>query len=801
MFLTETVRENDAGFFYGDTPSFMILFFYLPIKKEGLFKKTYVIFLITHKKQGVVLFFSYFCLFNPKKIYSMAKLRFMALQELLNRKPQYIDDSGRAISELFGSKVFDKEKMKKYLSTEAFHHIMKSIEEGTRIDRKMADQIALGMKAWAMENGATHYTHWFHPLTDATAEKHDAFIDFNNLGGGVFESFSGKLLVQQEPDASSLPSGGLRNTFEARGYSAWDVSSPAFIVGTTLCLPTIFISYTGDALDYKMPLLKSLAAIDTAATEVCRYFDKSVNKVTSNLGWEQEYFLVDEALYMARPDLMLTDRTLMGHSSSKDQQLEDHYFSSIPERVIAYMEEFEREAYLLGIPVKTRHNEVAPNQFELAPIFEEANLANDHNQLVMDIMKKVARKHGFRVLFHEKPFKGINGSGKHNNWSLSTDTGVNVFSPGKNPRTNMQFLAFLLNVLKAVYRHQDLLLASILSAGNIHRLGANEAPPSIISVFLGNELNRILAELEETVPDKKMTPDEKTSIKLNIGKIPEILLDNTDRNRTSPFAFTGERFEYRAVGSSANCASAMIVLNTIVADQLKTFKKEVDVLIDKGIKKDEAILQTLKRYIGETKKIRFDGNGYSEEWKKEAADRGLYNISGVPEALEAYLTEKSKKVFSENDVFNQKELEARTEVELKKFIKKIQIESRVLGDISINHIVPTAVRYMNTLFANVQGLKEIFGKSDDFNSIAGDRIELIRTISGHIKQIKAMQRKMIEARKIANKEEDIHKSARIYNTRVRPYLDDIRYHVDKLELIVDNEMWPLPKYRELLFAR
>ncbi len=731
----------------------------------------------------------------------MAKLRFMALKELLNRKPLYINDSGRAISEYFGRNVFDKEKMKKYLSTEAFHHIMKSIEEGTRIERKMADQIALGMKVWAAENGATHYTHWFHPLTDATAEKHDAFIDFNNLGCGVFESFSGKLLVQQEPDASSLPSGGLRNTFEARGYSAWDVSSPAFIVGTTLCLPTIFISYTGEALDYKMPLLKSLAAIDKAAAEVCRYFDKNVTKVTSNLGWEQEYFLVDEALFMARPDLMLTDRTLMGHSSSKDQQLEDHYFSSIPERVIAYMEDFVREAYLLGIPVKTRHNEVAPNQFEVAPIYEEANLANDHNQLIMDIMKKVARKHSFRVLFHEKPFKGINGSGKHNNWSLSTNTGVNVFSPGKNPRTNMQFLSFLLNVLKAVYDHQDLLLASILTAGNNHRLGANEAPPSIISVFLGHELNRALEALEETVPDKNMTPDEKTSIKLNIGKIPEILLDNTDRNRTSPFAFTGDRFEYRAVGSSANCASAMIVLNTIVAGQLKKFKKEVDALIDKGIKKDEAILQTLKRYIRETKNIRFDGNGYSDEWRKEAASRGLYNISSVPEALEAYLTEKAEKVFSENDVFDQKELQARTEVELKKFIKKIQIEARVLGDITINHIVPTAVSYMNTLFANVQGLKEIFGKTADFDKIAGDRLELIKKISDHIQQIKTMQSEMIEARKLANKEQDIHKAARLYDTRVRPYLDDIRYHVDKLELIVDNEMWPLPKYRELLFAQ
>ncbi|ASB49692.1 glutamine synthetase III family protein [Alkalitalea saponilacus] len=731
----------------------------------------------------------------------MATLRFMALKELLKRKPMYIEELGRATSEYYGKQVFDKPKMKKYLSKDAYEHVMEAINKGTRIDRKMADQIALGMKAWATENGATHYTHWFHPLTDATAEKHDAFIVTDSVSNGVVESFSGKLLVQQEPDASSLPSGGLRNTFEARGYTAWDVSSPAFIVGTTLCLPTIFISYTGEALDYKMPLLKALGAVDKAAVDVCQYFDKNVSKVSSNLGWEQEYFLVDEGLFMARPDLMLTERTLMGHSSSKDQQLEDHYFSSIPERVIAYMEDFEHESYLLGIPVKTRHNEVAPNQFEIAPIFEECNLANDHNQLIMDVMKRIARKHGFRILFHEKPFKGINGSGKHNNWSLSTDTGVNLLSPGKNPRTNMQFLTFLLNVMKAVYEHQDLLLGSILTASNMHRLGANEAPPSIISVFLGHELNRVLDELEETVPDKKMTPDEKTSIKLNIGKIPEILLDNTDRNRTSPFAFTGNRFEYRAVGSSANCASAMIVLNTIVAEQLKKFKSEVDGLIEKGVKKDEAILQTLKRYIKETKKIRFDGNGYSAEWVEEAARRGLYNISNAPEALHAYLTDKSKALFAANGVFEPKELEARVEVEMEKYTKKIQIESRVLGDIAINHIVPTGVKYMNTLITNVQGLKDVFGDTADFNELAGDRVDLIKKTSYHIKNIKNKVHEMVEARKVANKEEDAHKAAELYDKTVRPYLDDIRYHIDKLELIVDNEMWPLPKYRELLFAR
>ncbi len=731
----------------------------------------------------------------------MATLRFIALKELYTRKPLYVDTSGPLTSQYFGQNVFDKAKMRKYLSNDAFNHVIEAIDKGTRIDRKMADQIALGMKAWAIENGATHYTHWFHPLTDATAEKHDAFIVHNDVGGGVVESFSGKLLVQQEPDASSLPSGGLRNTFEARGYTAWDVSSPAFIVGTTLCLPTIFISYTGEALDYKTPLLKALSAIDKAAVDVCQYFDKNVNKVLCNLGWEQEYFLIDEALYTARPDLMLTERTLMGHSSSKDQQLEDHYFSSIPERVIAYMEDFEHEAYLLGIPVKTRHNEVAPNQFEVAPIFEEANLANDHNQLIMDLMKRLARKHNFRVLFHEKPFKAINGSGKHNNWSLSTNTGLNVLSPGKNPRTNMQFLTFLMNVVKAVYENQDLLLASVTTAGNMLRLGANEAPPSIISVFLGDELNRVLEELEEAVPDKKMTPDEKTSIKLNIGKIPEILLDNTDRNRTSPFAFTGNRFEYRAVGSSANCASALIVLNTIVAEQLKSFKKEVDELITKGVKKDEAILQILKRYIKETKNILFDGNGYSPEWVEEAGRRGLNIFTNVPDALKAYLTENAKRIFSENDVFAPRELEARVEVEMQKFTKKIQIESRVLGDIALNHIIPTGIRYMNVLIANIQGLKDIFGETEDYNELADDRLDLIKTISFHIQNIKNKVQDMVEARKIANKEEDFYKAAILYDNTVRPFLDDIRDHIDKLELIVDNEMWPLPKYRELLFAR
>ncbi|MGQ1889074.1 glutamine synthetase III family protein [Thermophagus sp. OGC60D27] len=730
----------------------------------------------------------------------MAKLRFTALEELLNR--DIIKEEGDRIptSDFFGELVFDRQKMKKYLSKEAFEHVIEAIEKGTRIDRRMADQIAVGMKAWAMEKGATHYTHWFHPLTDGTAEKHDAFLTFGEFGSMV-ENFSGSLLVQQEPDASSFPSGGIRNTFEARGYTAWDVSSPAFIVGSTLCIPTIFVSYTGHALDYKFPLLKAINAVDKAATEVCQYFDKNVTRVISNLGWEQEYFLIDEALYMARPDLLLTGRTLMGHSSAKDQQLDDHYFGSIPERVIAFMEDFEKEAYRLGIPVKTRHNEVAPNQFEVAPIFEETNLANDHNQMVMDLMKRVARKHKFRVLFHEKPFKGINGSGKHNNWSLSTNTGVNLLSPGKNPKSNLQFLTFLVNVLKAVYDNQDILLASIMTASNSHRLGANEAPPSILSVFLGSQISAMLDELETRVPDKKMTPDEKTALKLDIGKIPEILLDNTDRNRTSPFAFTGNRFEYRAVGSSANCASAMIALNTAVANQLKIFKKEVDVLIEKGVKKDEAIFQIIKEYITASKKIRFDGDGYSEDWVKEAARRGLVNVSNVPEALKAYLGDKAKKLFTENGVFTEVELEARTEVELEKFVKKIQIEARVLGDLALNHIVPTGVRYMNTLVENVQGLKDVFGDEDDYHVLASDRIDLIRKISYHIQNIKNKTHDMVEARKIANKIEDMAKKAEEYDQKVRPFLEDVRYHIDKLELTVDNSIWPLPKYRELLFAR
>ena len=729
----------------------------------------------------------------------MAVFRFKALEEVMNREPGPIVRDEVLTSDYYGSLVFDKPKMKKYLSREAYKAVMDAIDNGTAIDRRMAEQVAQGMKAWALENGATHYTHWFHPLTDGTAEKHDAFIEHSSLGG-VIESFRGDLLAQQEPDASSFPSGGIRQTFEARGYTAWDPSSPAFISETTLTIPTIFISYTGEALDYKTPLLRSIRAIDHAATGVAQYFDKSVTAVQSNLGWEQEYFLVDEALFMARPDLMLTGRTLMGHSSAKDQQLEDHYFSSIPTRVNRYMIDFENEAYKLGIPIKTRHNEVAPNQFEVAPIFEEMNLANDHNQLIMDLMHKVARRHKFKVVFHEKPFAGVNGSGKHNNWSLSTNTGVNLYSPGKNPKGNLQFLTFVINTLKAVHDNQDLLRASILNASNQHRLGANEAPPSIISVFLGTEVSRMLDIMETAVTDRKMTPDEKTALKLNIGRIPEIILDTTDRNRTSPFAFTGNRFEYRAVGSSANCASALIVLNSVVANQLINFKKEVDALIEAGTKKDEALFLVLKRLIIETKPVRFNGNGYSEEWVEEAARRGLTNIKRVPQALEAYERPETLKLFESLEVLDKKELHGRVEVEYEKFIKKIQIESRVLGDLAINHIVPVAVKYQTMLLQNVSYMKEVF-TDGEFEEMAGGRKALIKEIGRHISTIKSMVYDMTEERKKANVIEEAREKAIAYDEKVFPYLAEIRYHIDKLELVVDNELWPLPKYRELLFVR
>lgn len=730
--------------------------------------------------------------------YPMAQIRFFALQEAQSRKHVHIEYPTKKTSDYFGINVFDKKKMQEYLSEAAFQGVMDSIIEGVRIDRKLAEQVAVGMKAWALDMGATYYTHWFSPLTDGTAEKHDAFIQFNN-SGGVMESFSGSLLAQQEPDASSFPSGGIRNTFEARGYTAWDPSSPAFILDRTLCIPTIFVSYTGEALDHKTPLLKALSAVDKAATAICEYFDKNVSKVLSTLGWEQEYFLIDEALFNARPDLVACDRTLVGHQAPKDQQLDDQYFSSIPERVSSFMRELEIEGYKLGIPIKTRHNEVAPNQYELAPIFEECNLAVDHNMLLMDIMKKIARRHNFRVIFHEKPFKGVNGSGKHNNWSLMTDTGVNLLSPGAKPKTNMQFLSFLVCTLNAVYKHQDLLRASIVSAGNTHRLGANEAPPLIMSAFVGKQISEMLDDLETRVTNKKMTPDEKTEIKLDVGKIPEILLDNTDRNRTSPFAFTGNRFEFRAVGASANSAAAMTVLNTAVAQELKEFARDVNKLIEKGVKKDEAIFQVIREFIIKSKKIRFEGNSYSEEWHKEAAKRKLTNISNIVEALDAYLAPESIKLFTSNKIFTEKELRARTEVRYENYLKRIQIESRVLANIAINQIVPTAIAYQTTLIENVKGLKEIFG--DEFKSIASGRLEMIRQISEHTTTIKVKVNEMTEARKKANAIENVRERAHDYSVTITPYLEEIRYHIDRLERIVDNEMWPLPKYSEMLFTR
>ncbi len=727
----------------------------------------------------------------------MAVIRFSALEKVYDRKPVKVTPPSDRVSNYFGENVFDEVKMQNYLSKDAYKHVKESVLKGTSIDRKMADIVATGMKAWAMERGATHYTHWFQPLTGGTAEKHDAFMEPGEFGN-VVEVFSGKALAQQEPDASSFPSGGIRNTFEARGYTAWDPSSPAFVIGNTLSIPTVFISYTGEALDHKAPLLKSLNEIDKAATAVCQLFDKNVTKVQANLGWEQEYFLIDEALYYARPDLALTGRTLMGHASAKDQQLDDHYFGSIPERVTSFMNELEYESYKLGIPVKTRHNEVAPNQYELAPVFSECNLAVDHNLLIMELMKRISRHHGFRVLFHEKPFKGINGTGKHNNWSLSTDTGVILHAPGKNPKSNLQFLTFVVNTIKAVFDNQDLMRASILTATNTHRLGANEAPPSILSCFLGTEVSSMLDQIEEQVTNRKMTPDEKTELKLDIGKIPEILLDNTDRNRTSPFAFTGNRFEFRAVGGTANCAVPMAVLNTAMAKQLKEFTVAVDALIDKGVKKDEAIFQVLREYIIASKAIRFEGDNYSDDWLKEAKKRGLTNITDVPEAISAYKNESSKKLFFGEGIFGEKELEGRVEVMYENYIMIIQIEARVLGDMAINHIVPTAVKYQNVLMENVLKLKELYG--DEYKKLSGNRIELIKEISDHVTNIKTMVNEMVEERKVANVIEDIEKKADAYSKRVFPYLDNIRVHIDRLELIVDDEMWPLPKYRELLFS-
>ncbi len=727
----------------------------------------------------------------------MSSTRKQAYQDVLQRKPQPIEKISK-VSDLFGENVFHLEVMREYLPDEAYKSIKAAISNGTRIDRRVADMVATAMKDWALTKGATHYTHWFQPLTGATAEKHDAF--FKPVGPGrAIEQFSGDLLIQQEPDASSFPNGGIRNTFEARGYTAWDPSSPAFIISNTLCIPTIFIAYTGEALDYKMPLLKALNEVDKAAVDVCKYFDKNVSKVTATLGWEQEYFLIDKALYNARPDLMMTGRVLFGHAPAKGQQMDDHYFGSIPERVTSFMREFEREAIRLGIPVTTRHNEVAPNQFECAPIFEECNLANDHNLLLMDIMEKIARKHDFRVVLHEKPFAGLNGSGKHNNWSLATDTGVNLLAPGKNPKSNLQFLTFFVNTIKAIFDNADLLRASIASATNDHRLGANEAPPAIISVFIGSQLTKVLDNLENNIKAGKMTPEDKTELKLNIGKIPQILLDNTDRNRTSPFAFTGNKFEFRAVGSTANCAQPMIVLNTIMANQLKKFKTSVDTRIAKGSSKDEAILKELQQLIKDSKNIRFEGNGYGDEWVKEAEKRGLSNHKDTATALKIWSDKKVHDLFESLNVLTAREIEARQEIEFEKYVMKLQIEARLIGDLTQNHIIPAAIEYQNRLIKNVQGLKDVLGK--DANTASSVQLQLLKDISMHMNKMQDASKIMLENRKKANKIEDIEKRAEAYRDTVKVHFDEIAYHANKLEIYIDDELWPFPKLREMLFTR
>lgn len=725
-------------------------------------------------------------------------LRFKVIENAIGRKAVNVEAPEGRPAEYFGNHVFNNEKMLKYLPKKCYDALCDTINNGKTLDRATADCVADGMRKWATEMGVTHYTHWFQPLTGGTAEKHDSFIDPDGKGG-VIEEFSGKLLIQQEPDASSFPSGGIRNTFEARGYSAWDPTSPAFIVDDTLCIPTIFISYTGEALDYKVPLLKAVDAVDRAATEVCRYFDPKVNKVYSYLGWEQEYFLVDDGLYAARPDLMLTGRTLMGHESAKNQQLEDHYFGAIPTRVAAFMKDLEFECLKLGIPVKTRHNEVAPNQFELAPVYEEMNLANDHNVLLMTTMKKVARRHSFRVLLHEKPFKGINGSGKHNNWSLGTDTGVNLLSPGKTEAEKLQFVTFLVNVMMAVWKHNGLLKASIMSATNAHRLGANEAPPAIISIFLGSQISKVLDDIEKTGEKDALNMGEKQAIKLSISHIPELFMDNTDRNRTSPFAFTGNRFEFRAVGSSANCAGAMTTLNSAVAEQLKAFKAEVESRVAGGSAVEDAIFGIIRSYIKECKAIHFDGNGYSDEWKAEAAARGLDCETSVPLVFDRLVADDTVEMYACTGVMNAKELHARAEVEWETYTKKIQIEARVLGDMAMNHIIPVAMRYQDMLLSKIDKVNRLFnGKSAQ---MARYDVKLAEEMAEHMLEIEELTEKMVDARKVANKIVSEREKAIAYHDTVAVYFDRIRYHIDKLELVVDNELWPLPKYRELVFIR
>ena len=730
----------------------------------------------------------------------MQSLRFKAIDNLTAGNLDVNVEGSAKITSIFGENVFTLKTARDFLSDDAYKSLLGSIKTAQKIDRHVANQIAAGMRQWAEKKGVTHYTHWFQPLTGTSAEKHDSFFTLKG-DGTPLDQFEGDALVQQEPDASSFPSGGLRATFEARGYTAWDPTSPAFIMhigqGMTLCIPTIFVSYTGESLDYKAPLIKSIEALNKSAVEVCHYFDRNVTKVHVNLGWEQEYFVVDEGLANARPDLVMTGRTVFGHTPAKGQQMEDHYFGSIPERVYAYMRDFEYEAYRLGIPLRTRHNEVAPAQFECAPIFEELNLAVDHNTLLMDVMNRVAKRHKLKVLLHEKPFAGINGSGKHNNWSMGTDTGVNLLAPGKTPKTNLMFLAFFVNTIKAVHDHSDLLRASIASAGNDHRLGANEAPPAIISAYIGHYLNKVLEEIENRVGDKFDEQDE-VMLKLDIHKsIPELLLDNTDRNRTSPFAFTGNKFEFRAVGSSANCANGMVILNTIMAETLTTFKKEVDVIIEKGDKKEVAIMQVIKKYIKESKKVLFEGDGYSEEWAKEAAKRGLPNLKTTPIALDPLISDKAKKLFEKHNVYTHSELEARHEIELEKYLKIVQIEGRVIGDLAGNHIIPASIRYQNLLINNIKGLKDIGVPEKSYKA----QLNILEEISEHINKVQSLSFEMTEARKKANALTDTRAKAIAYCDEVKPYFDEIRYHVDKLELLVDDSEWELPKYRELLFLR
>ena len=729
----------------------------------------------------------------------MSQLRFKVVEEAFDRKAVPVEIPTERPDRYYAKYVFNRQKMFEYLPKKTYDALVYAIDNKVPLSRSLADSVADGMRRWAIDNGARHYTHWFHPLTDGTAEKHDAFVEHDGKGG-IVEEFSGKLLVQQEPDASSFPNGGIRNTFEARGYSAWDISSPAFILDKTLCIPTIFISYTGESLDYKTPLLRALNAVDRAGTEVARLFDPEVKHVISYLGWEQEYFLVDESLYSARPDLALTGRTLMGHESAKNQQLEDHYFGAIPSRVEAFMLELEIECHKLGIPVKTRHNEVAPNQFELAPIFEETNLANDHNLLLMSVMAEVARRHNFRVLLHEKPFAGINGSGKHNNWSLGTDTGTMLFAPGKTPKDNLQFITFFVNVMAAVHTHNALIKASISSATNAHRLGANEAPPAIISIFTGSQIAAILDRLENSTDAELNDIAVKESATLGLSQIPEIMIDNTDRNRTSPFAFTGNRFEFRAVGSSANCASAMLVINAAVADQLTRFKAAIDRRTAAGDSLKQALLEEIRLLIKQSKAIHFDGNGYSDEWKAEAARRGLDCETSVPRIFDAYLRPESVEMFGRTGVLSRVELEARNEVKWEMYTKKIQIEARVLGDLAINHIIPIATRYQSLLVDNLVKIKSLFGEEKSRKIIAQD-LQTIEKISDHMVEIKDLTDRMIEARKTANRITGEREKAIAYHDTVVPAMEEIRYHIDKLELMVDNEMWPLPKYRELLFIR